>query len=304
MNVSLDPFKERQIFSALYWKQGLTPGVITHFRGILYSYYSENGRNLPWRGTNDPYQIFVSEIMLQQTQVERVTTKFVSFIETFPNFESLAYAPLEKILKNWQGLGYNRRAIHLQKSAGIVINKYKGQLPSKPEELIKLPGIGKATAASIAAFAYNYPSVFIETNIRSVFIFFFFCSNQSVEDDKLMPIIKKTMDNSSPQRWYSALMDYGTMLKRFDPGLTQKSAHYKKQKPFKGSNRQIRGQVLRLLLQERTVTFSDLRQRLQGSDDRLKEILDQLQIEGFIMKQKGRYTIPQEVYDYGEEDSV
>jgi len=129
---------------------------------------------MAWRNTTDPYQILVSEIMLQQTQVERVTIKFPEFIRAFPDFASLATATLANVLTVWQGLGYNRRAIALQKCAIRVMNEYNGALPADVDILATFPGIGRATASSIAAFAFNMPVVFIETNIRRVFIHFFF----------------------------------------------------------------------------------------------------------------------------------
>ena len=118
---------------------------------------------------SDPYQILVSEIMLQQTQVERVATKFPEFIETFPDFTALAAATLADVLTVWQGMGYNRRAVSLQKCAVKIMTEYHGILPADVDQLATFPGIGKATASSIAAFAFNMPVVFIETNIRTGF---------------------------------------------------------------------------------------------------------------------------------------
>ena len=146
------------------------------FQKIIYDYYRHHRRSFPWRTTRDPYRIFVSEIMLQQTQAPRVVGKYKLFIKTFPNFTRLARASLGEIYTVWQGLGYNRRALQLKKAAEIVVKKFKGKLPRSVEQLDSLPGIGLATAASIAAFAFNQPTVFIETNIRSVFIRS--CTNQ------------------------------------------------------------------------------------------------------------------------------
>ncbi|MEK7079017.1 MAG: A/G-specific adenine glycosylase, partial [Patescibacteria group bacterium] len=131
-------------------------------------------RDFPWRNTTDPYHILVSEVMLQQTQVARVMVKFPIFIDQFSNFKELATASTKDILQVWQGMGYNRRALYLKKIAEIVITQYKGKLPDDPAILDTFPGIGEATAASIVAFAFNKPLVFIETNIRRVFIHLFF----------------------------------------------------------------------------------------------------------------------------------
>jgi A/G-specific adenine glycosylase len=139
----------------------LSPAAIRLFRQKIYRYYRRNGRPLPWRKTRNPYHILVSEIMLQQTQVERVMQKYPRFIASFPDFKTLAKAPLRKILQQWQGMGYNRRALFLKKIAVEVVEKFNGRLPRTMEELMTLPGIGKNTAASISAFAFNKPVAFI-----------------------------------------------------------------------------------------------------------------------------------------------
>ena len=147
---------------------------ISEFQQMVLDYYHQHGRPMAWRDTTDPYKILVSEIMLQQTQVERVLVKYPDFLAAFPDFASLAQAPLADILTVWQGMGYNRRAISLQKCAQRVMNEYDGMLPADVDTLATFPGIGRATASSICAFAFNMPVVFIETNIRRVFIHFFF----------------------------------------------------------------------------------------------------------------------------------
>ena len=152
---------------------GEDPASLREFRKMVLTYYADHGRDLAWRTTTDPYRILVSEIMLQQTQVERVTVKYPAFIAAFPDFPSLAGAPLSDVLAVWQGMGYNRRAISLQKCARRVVEEYDTSLPQDPEVLETFPGIGRATAASICAFAFNMPVIFIETNIRRVFIHFF-----------------------------------------------------------------------------------------------------------------------------------
>lgn len=156
------------------FRDSLSQEDIHLFHEIIYEHYREKGRKLPWRETREPYFILVSEIMLQQTPVERVIEKYRRFIATFPDFSSLAKAPLHRILEVWQGLGYNRRALALKRIAEIVIKRYDGILPSTVKILMTFPGIGRYTASAINAFAFNKPTVIIETNIRSVFIHFFF----------------------------------------------------------------------------------------------------------------------------------
>ena len=187
--------------------------------------------------------------MLQQTQVERVTTKYSEFIAAFPDFTSLANASLQEVLRVWQGMGYNRRAVALKEIAVRVIRDFNGMLPDSVDVLATLPGIGRATASSIAAFAFNLPAVFIETNIRRVFIHFFFQDKQNIKDPDILLLVEKTLDRRNPGAWYHALMDYGVLLKRQFPGLNKRSAHYQKQTPFQGSNRQMRGRILKTLIE-------------------------------------------------------
>jgi A/G-specific adenine glycosylase len=163
------------------------------FKKIIYSYYEKNRRDFPWRRTRDPYKILVSEIMLQQTQAPRVTEKYKEFIKKFPSVKSLAEAPLKKVLVLWQGLGYNRRAVNLHKTAQVINKKYKGVFPKTKEALLELPGVGPATAGDILAFAYNQAQIVIETNIRSVFIHFFFENEKNVHDRDIIPLIEKTL---------------------------------------------------------------------------------------------------------------
>ncbi|MFC1509819.1 A/G-specific adenine glycosylase, partial [Candidatus Omnitrophota bacterium] len=216
----------------------LTRKEILGFRRTIYSYYKKHQRQLPWRETSDPYCITVSELMLQQTQVDRVIDKYNLFIREFPDFAALAQASLLDVLRVWQGLGYNRRAKALREIAIKVMNDYKGILPSSPDLLKTFPGIGPYTAQAITAFAFNKPAVFIETNIRCVYIHFFFNSRTEVKDGDIFPVVEQTLDSGNPRKWYSALMDYGVMLKKEHLNPGRKSAHYSKQSRFEGSDRQ------------------------------------------------------------------
>jgi len=191
-----------------------TPATVRRFRNQVYSYYGEYGRDLPWRMIDNPYHILVSEIMLQQTQVKRVLEKYEQFTRVFPDFPSLAGAPLRKILREWQGMGYNRRAIALKWIALKVVGEFHGNLPSSVEGLMTFPGVGRATASAITTFAFQHPTVFIETNIRRVFIHYFFYDMVYVKDSEIFPLVEKTLDTSNPRVWYYALMDYGVMLKQ------------------------------------------------------------------------------------------
>ena len=268
-----------------------TPVTVRKFQNDVYSHYKDYGRDLPWRITDDPYRILVSEIMLQQTQVKRVIEKYKQFTGIFPDFPSLAKASLRKILKEWQGMGYNRRAISLKQIAQKVVEEFDGNLPASVETLITFPGIGRATASAIAAFAFQRSAVFIETNIRRVFIHCFFHDMENINDTEILPLVERTLDSSNPREWYYALMDYGVMLKQKYENPNRRSAHYQKQSPFQGSNRQIRGMILKLLVQESYIPEKEIARKLHISGERLKNNLAQLMKEGFIKKARRQFTV-------------
>lgn len=213
------------------------------------AYYKKYKRDLPWRHTHDPYKILVSEMMLQQTQVERVVPKYKAFLKEFKTAKALAQAPLSKVLIQWQGLGYNRRGKFLHEAAKIITKDgFEG----------KLPGVGPYTAAAIDAFAHNKPTVFIETNIRTVFTHFCFSrrapSAEKIGDSEILPLIEKALKSAmkqgmEPRDFYAALMDYGSYLKARGVRINSRSKHYTKQSKFEGSVRQKRAAKLRALLQ-------------------------------------------------------
>lgn len=260
---------------------------LRQFKREIFRYYNKEGRKLPWRKTRNPYRILVSEVMLQQTQVSRVLKFYEKFLKRFPDFESLHSAKLHDVLSLWQGLGYNRRALNLKKLSAVVVREYKRKLPRTEDELKTLPGIGPGTAGAIMAFAYNKPAIFIETNIRRVYIHFFFPKKKRVEDKEILKLIEETLDRKNPREWYYALMDYGAMFGRQGANSNMRSAHYKKQKSFHGSDRKIRGEILRILLQSNSVKKQDLARTLKEPKARVEKIIDQLKKDGLIYK-KGR----------------
>ena len=240
---------------------------------------------MPWRGQPAPYQVVVSEVMLQQTQVARVLQKYPQFIAAFPDFNRLAEAQTTDLLAVWQGMGYNRRVLNLRKLAQIVIQDYGGQLPGDSAELILFPGIGPGTAGSIAAFAFNRPVVFIETNIRRVFIHHFFADAECISDHDLRPLVEAALDKADPRAWYYALMDYGTYLAKAVPNPNRRSRHYVRQSKFEGSDRQIRGQIIRFLLEFPVLTAQDIVHRFPGEPpERVTKLLAQLTKEGFLQQ--------------------
>lgn len=213
---------------------------------------------MPWRppalkmkrGKADAYQILVSEVMLQQTQVARVIDFYPRFLKTFPTIKLLAEAPLSRVLQLWQGLGYNRRAVMLQRAARVVMQRHAGTMPTDYEALLELPGVGPSTAAGIMNFAYNQPAPYLETNVRTVYLHFFFddASCKAIDDKEILPLVIKTMDKENPREWFYALLDYGVMLKKTVGNLNRKSKTYTKQSPFEGSARQARAKALRKAL--------------------------------------------------------
>lgn len=228
---------------------------------------------MPWREDTRPYYVLVSELMLQQTQVSRVIPKFEAFIYAFPTENKLASASLADVLKLWQGLGYNRRAKFLHEAAKEIVRW--GSFPDTKEELMKLPGVGKNTAGAILAYSFNHPSIFIETNVRTVYIHHFFDDQFDVDDKQLIELLKQTIDHEHPREFYWALMDYGSWLKRNGVQNISSSKHYKKQSPLAGSVREMRGMIIR-----NAANDGDL--ELLKSDVRFEQALEGLVRDGLI----------------------
>ena len=270
------------------------PISMPQFKRTIWSYYRAYRRSMPWREHIDPYHVVVSEIMLQQTQVQRVMEKFPSFIRRFPTWRALALASTADVLSEWSGLGYNRRALYLKRIAEHITEggATSGSLPDTFDGLRALPGIGPNTAGSILAFAYNIPHPFIETNIRSVYIHFFFKNKRKVHDSRLLPLIAKSLDTENPREWYYALMDYGTHLKKTMRNPSRTSAHHIKQSTFKGSNRELRAHILRMIL---VAPLSHKRLVLHLTKTHPKEQIElnliNLEKEGFIIRTQNIYSV-------------
>lgn len=272
----------------------IDPDTGNTFQNTLRTYYRRHGRHdLPWRvpevdGSFDPYKIMVSEYMLQQTQVSRVIPKYREFLERFPDLRSLAAAEPGEVLRAWSGLGYNRRALALWRAAGIMIRSNGGKVPDSRDALTELPGIGPNTAGAVLAYAYNLPAIFIETNLRTVFLHHFFQGRIDVEDKEIVPLVQETLNTDDPRRWYWAVMDYGSHLKQTIDNPNRRSKHYTKQSRFEGSARQVRGRII-----------SELRRGPRGQaelskairDERFPLIVKELLKEGMIRKDRQRLTL-------------
>ncbi|HEX2967148.1 MAG TPA: hypothetical protein VHO84_15290 [Syntrophorhabdaceae bacterium] len=269
----------------------LSHSRILSFRKLVYQFYEKNGRDLPWRRTDDPYRILISEMMLQQTQVERVLGKYELFVSRFPDIPSLASAPLKEVLHVWQGLGYNRRALALIRLAQVVREKYHGKVPTSLNELISLPGIGPATAGCLSAFAFRIPVVFIETNIRRVFIHHFFKDRADISDKEIIPLVEATLDRKNPRDWYYALMDYGSGLGRTVENPNRRSSHYSRQSSFEGSDRKIRGMILKHLTNTESLQEEQICQIAGSEPQRVHRILIDLVNEGFLSKDANSFTL-------------
>lgn len=259
---------------------------VAAFRRTVREYYRTHRRDMPWRSDTRPYYVLVSELMLQQTQVARVVPKFETFIAAFADIRMLAEAPLSAVLSQWIGLGYNRRAQFLHASAQATVQKYGAELPREQALLETLPGVGPNTAGAILAYAFNQPAIFIETNIRSVYLHHFFTNREAVSDTEIVKLLEATIDKSSPREWYWALMDYGAHLKATHGNNTVRSKHYKRQSTFAGSLRQMRGEVVRRLSQ-RPYTLAQLR-KVVSDDVRLDVALQGLLGDGLVEQNGSR----------------
>jgi A/G-specific adenine glycosylase len=262
------------------------------FKKIILDYYAEHARHdLPWRKNQTPYRVLVSEIMLQQTQALRVVSFYQNWMKQFPTWKKLAQAKTSNVLIAWKGLGYNSRALRLQKLAQVVQTEYRGILPRSYKDLLNLPGIGPYTAGAIRAFAWDLWTPVIETNIRRVYIHHFFNDTETVSDSEIMKKIEELGVPESPRIWYEAIMDYGSILpKTTRYNANTKSKHYTKQSKFEGSRRQIRGKILEILLEnsskkiKKDFLHKKLKEKYGISVEiaELQEILNALEKESFI----------------------
>jgi A/G-specific adenine glycosylase len=183
-------------------------------RAALLAWFATAGRDLPWRRTRDPYQIMVSEIMLQQTQVDRVVPKYQAFLQLFPTLEALAAAPTAEVIRAWAGLGYNRRAVNMQRAALVVQERYDGRFPQDLAELLKLPGIGPYTAGAIACFAFEQDVGFMDTNIRRVIQRLFVGPEEAgmAGEAALLDLAQATVPPQQGWAWNQAVMELGALV--------------------------------------------------------------------------------------------
>lgn len=289
---------------------GSGPEVIEAFRRDVLARGRELYRDLPWRRTSDPYAVLVSEVMLQQTQVKRVDGRWQRWLSRFPSIDALAAADAADVLDEWQGMGYNRRALSLWRMAGQVRDQ-GGDVPTELEELVRLPGVGPATAAGVRAFAFDLPGVYLETNVRAVFLDAFFPGAEGVPDALVVPLVRDTCPPDAsdptcdPRTWYWALLDLGAHLKATTSNPTRRSKGYVRQSRFEGSHRQKRAALLRMLLDARDAgegeTTDALAAALSAAEqaagresvstaDALR-LLEELAAEGFCRRAGDRWSV-------------
>ncbi len=252
------------------------------FRQKVLAHYDKNGRDMPWRHlSNDQqlrlYQVVVSELMLQQTQVTRVTLKYQCWMKRFPSMQECAESDFSDILAEWQGLGYMRRARYLHDICKQLTSVERATY----ELLCSQKGIGPNTAAAIMAYTYNEPLAFVETNIRTVYIHEFFHDMPLVSDSDIREAVNNTMDRDEPRIWFWALMDYGSYLKKTGKRNHQ-SAHYVRQSAFEGSNRQLRAKILKAVLQSTSLAYDEV--LLRFDDARSAACIDALVQDGLLRR--------------------
>jgi A/G-specific adenine glycosylase len=264
---------------------------IFHFRGLhqaLLSWFSQTARDLPWRRIRDPYRILVAEVMLQQTQVDRVLPKYEAFLEHFPTLQALAEAPTAEVIRMWAGLGYNRRAVNLQRTARSIIECYGGVFPRDVATLVTLPGIGPYTAGAVACFAFEQDVAFMDTNIRRVIRRVLTDPTETVGERSLLALAHAALPVGRSWAWNQALMELGSLIctadapacwrcplrdlcrdyaarRESDEHLAatpvRKRVAERCERPFIGSNRYFRGRIieaLRALPPGSTLALSDL----------------------------------------------
>jgi A/G-specific adenine glycosylase len=274
----------------------LSPQNIKAFQDKILTWYGAHQRDLPWRKSRDPYRILVSEIMLQQTQVNRVIPKYEAWLEAFPTVHELANAPVSEVLKNWSGLGYNRRALNLKKTAQVIVEKYGGTFPSDEKELLALPGIGQYTARAVMCFAFNLHVSVVDINVKKVILTQLLkepgtlsladtSEMKKVNDKEIAAIADSLVPQGRAYDWNQALMDYSSLV------LKKEKIDIPKQSKFKGSRRYYRGQIIKKLLDKKEIFLHELGPLIKAdyTDNDfnwLKELTEEMHKEGFVTIQK------------------
>ena len=254
---------------------------VTRLRQHILSWYKKHKRDLPWRKTKDPYKILISEVMLQQTQVDRVVAYYERWLKALPTFEKLFRVSTKKLLTLWSGLGYNNRVLRLRALAGVVIKDHKAKLPKTYEQLIRLPGIGDYTANAILAFAFNKSVPVMDTNIRRVLIHELKLS-EKISLDELKIISLQLIPKEKSCIWHNALMDYGALFKTARrTGIKPLS----QQGAFVGSNREVRGFITKELTQKDSLPMNVVKKNFPDKD--VVVIVNKMVEDGLVQVKDG-----------------
>ena len=273
----------------------------SEFRRKLKRWWRTHRRSFPWRETDDPYAVLVSEIMLQQTQADRVAPKFDAFLARFPDIETLARAENASVLKMWSGLGYNRRALNLKRAAEVVVQEHDGVVPEDETELLVLPGVGTYTAKALLAFAHNRTVAPVDTNIRRIYIRHF-----GAEAERDLQAFADTMvPRGQGRNWSSLLMDFGALVCRaknpacYELGLVHRGEPraLPKQKPFRDSDRFWRGRVVEVLRERASLPQAKIKQEVEAfsgeklTRKRTQRIIESLIRDGLITRENNRVRL-------------
>ncbi len=253
------------------------------FQEKVLGFYSRHRRAFPWRETTERYAVMVSEIMLQQTQAERVVVKFNAWMDRFPDVDALASSSLRDVLSLWSGLGYNARGERLHRAAGIIVSEYGGVVPGKPDELLRLPGIGMYTSRSIPIFADNCDIATVDTNIRRILLYELGLE-ESISVSELYDVADALLPRSRSREWHNALMDYGALY------MTSKRSGIRpvgRQSAYKGSKRWYRGRILSDLLDEPGgMAVEEIRARYGDGPFSIEDILSDMEKDGLVERQE------------------
>ncbi len=274
----------------------------------ILSWYQEHQRDLPWRKTHDPYHILISEVMLQQTQVSRVIEKYKEFLQSFPTVQDLAKVKTADVIRVWKGLGYNRRALFLQRTAQAVAEQYSGKFPQDVVLLKKLPGIGEYTARAVMCFAFKQKIAVLDTNHRKFYGRMF---GGGLGDKELLIEADDFIDSFvSPvdvYDWNQALMDFMSAIERGEGDKTinwfnetYSAVEKKKQKdtgmqkiPFKQTDRFIRGRIVDTLREQKSTSITSLQKKfVEFPKERVEKVVLGLVKDGLILEKKGRILLP------------
>jgi A/G-specific adenine glycosylase len=291
---------------------GATKAAVAKLQKRVLKWFGDHGRAFPWREHRDPYATLVAEVMLQQTQTGRVAPSYTAFLQQFPDVESLARAPAMDVIRAWKGLGYNRRAVDLQRAAQQIV--HAGEFPRRPKELKKLPGVAEYTSSALACFAFDEQVAVIDVNVRRVLARSAFGAEpEDAERKRVDDTARAWLPAGDAYEWNQALMDIGAMLCRPDAPLCgqcpmktecryyAKGKHRRpraprapKQPPFEGSNRQKRGGIVDALRASAGdgITLGALARALHPSDGRgdltwLVQLLEGLERDGLVAITEG-----------------